>query len=544
VSIRTVNVPDLGSDDAVEVIEVCVQVGDVVEVEQSLLVLESDKASIEVPSPVAGKITAIHAAEGDELKTGSLVCDIEVAGDVEESAEAASEEEKAEEVPAEPTQEVSAPEVKAQASEPTQQTALLPDIGDDAAEVIEILVSAGDQVSEGDTLLVLESDKASMEVPSPYSGTVMSLHCNLGDELASGAKICEMQVNGVAESVPAVDEHTKVDDTIMQAQESASADPEPVQELSRVSTAAPVSPAAQVYAGPAVRKLAREFGIDLAKVHGSGPKNRILKEDLHAYVQKALSEEKTGGVSSGTGIPPIPAVDFASFGEIDMQPLSRLDKVTAANMSRSWLNVPHVTQFDDANITELEAFRATLKPEMERKGVKLSPLPFLMKAVAVALQRHPKLGGSLHSDGEHYVYKKYIHIGMAVDTPAGLVVPVIRDVDKKTVWEIGAEVLELAAKAKARKLKPADMQGGCFTISSLGNIGGTGFTPIVNAPEVAILGVSRASMKPVYKDGEFVPAKMLPLSLSYDHRAINGGDAGRFMTELCALLADIRLQLL
>lgn len=536
-SIRTVNVPDLGSDDAVEVIEVCIQPGDMVEVEQSLLVLESDKASIEVPCPVAGKIVAIHAAEGDELKSGSLVCDIEVAADASMTETA-----DADPVPEAKAAAVAAdaiPEPKAVTAS-AQQTVLLPDIGEDAAEIIEILVGVGDSVDEGDTLLVLESDKASMEVPSPYAGSILALHCALGDDLSTGAKICEMQLQMVeaasveAAEVPAADK----------PEAAEAAKPSEAPALSKVSTAAPVSPAAQVYAGPAVRKLAREFGIDLLKVQGSGPKQRILKEDLHAYTQKALSESSTAGLGSGTGIPPIPAVDFASFGEVDLQPLTRLDKLTSANMARSWLNVPHVTQFDDADISELEAFRGSLKPEMERRGVKLSPLPFLIKACAVALQRHPKLGGSLHSDGEHYVFKKYVHIGMAVDTPAGLVVPVIRDADKKSIWEIGAEVLELAAKAKNRKLKPADMQGGCFTISSLGNIGGTGFTPIVNAPEVAILGVSRAAMKPVYKAGEFVPAKMLPLSLSYDHRAINGGDAGRFMTELCALLADIRLQLL
>ena len=293
-----------------------------------------------------------------------------------------------------------------------------------------------------------------------------------------------------------------------------------------------------MYAGPAVRKLAREMGIDLSKVNGSGPRNRIQKDDIKSFVRDLI--EKRGGTIGGSGIPAVPDIDYTQFGAIDIQPLSKLHKLTAANMHRSWLNVPHVTQFDDADISELEEFRAALKVESEKRGVKITPLPFLLKACALALKEHPKFNASLQSDGEHIVYKKYVHIGMAVDTPVGLVVPVIRDVDRKSIWELAAESAALAQQAKERKLKPADMQGGCFTISSLGGIGGLGFTPIINTPEVAILGVSRLTVKPVWDGNAFVPRKMLPLSLSYDHRAVNGADAGRFFTYLNELLADIR----
>jgi pyruvate dehydrogenase E2 component (dihydrolipoamide acetyltransferase) len=285
--------------------------------------------------------------------------------------------------------------------------------------------------------------------------------------------------------------------------------------------------------------LAREFGLDLALVGGSGPRGRIVKEDLQEFVKKSLSGA-VPAVTSGSGIPPIPEVDFAAFGPVEIEPVSKMGKIIAANMQRNWLNVPHVTQFDDADITDLEAFRADMKAEGEKRGVKLTPLPFMLKACAVALRDNPKFRSSLSADGQSLVYKQYIHIGMAVDTPAGLLVPVIRDVDRKTVWELAEEVVAIAGKARDRKLTPAEMKGATFTISSLGNIGGRGFTPIVNAPEVGILGVSKASIQPVWDGVEFQPRKMLPLALSYDHRVINGGDAGRFLTQLVALLSDIR----
>jgi pyruvate dehydrogenase E2 component (dihydrolipoamide acetyltransferase) len=316
----------------------------------------------------------------------------------------------------------------------------------------------------------------------------------------------------------------------------------PVPPASKEAAAAPDSKGKGVYAGPAVRRLAREFGVPLGSVKSSGPRGRILKEDLHQYVSRALAAPGEG--SGGAGIPVIPDVDFSAFGPVDVVERSKIDKITATNMQRNWLNVPHVTQFDDADITEMEAFRKSLKAEAEKRGSRLTPLPFLLKACAVALKRNEKINSSLSDGGSTLTYKRYVHIGMAVDTPAGLVVPVIRDVDQKTLWELADEVIELAGKARDRKLKPADMQGGGFTVSSLGSIGGRGFTPIVNAPEVAILGVSRANTQPVWDGQSFQPRLQLPLALSYDHRVVNGGDAGRFLTELCQLLGDIRNLLL
>lgn len=543
-TVETIKIPDLGGGDGVEVIEVCVAEGDRVEAEDSLLVLESDKASMEVPAPKSGTVVSIKLSVGDSVGEGDVILELEVDGDA--AAAAPADIEPAAVEPADVTAaEPAAPaevEVPAAAGGQRSETVKVPDIGGgEGVEVIELCVAEGDEVAEGDSLVVLESDKASMEVPAPFAGVITALLINVGDAASEGTAIVEMQVVGAAQaSQPAAESPV----------EAASPAPEPQQAESKpavpaAAAAAPQPPSAAakgVYAGPAVRKLAREFGLDLARVTGSGPRGRIVKEDLHAFV-KALSAAPAAA-ADGAAIPPIPEVDFAKFGEIEVQPLSKLHKLTAANMHRSWLNLPHVTQFDDADITELEAFRAEMKKEAERRGVKLTPLPFLLKAAAAALRANPKFNASLSADGQNMVYKHYVHIGMAVDTPAGLVVPVIRDVDKKSLWQLAAETAELAQRAKERKLKPADMQGGCFTISSLGGIGGTGFTPIINAPEVAILGVSKLAVKPVWDGSAFQPRKMLPLSLSYDHRAINGADAGKFFTELGQLLADIRRLLL
>ncbi len=543
-TVETIKIPDLGGGDGVEVIEVCVAEGDRVEAEDSLLVLESDKASMEVPAPKSGTVVSIKLSVGDSVGEGDVILELEVDGDA--AAAAPADIEPAAVEPADVTAaEPAAPaevEVPAAAGGQRSETVKVPDIGGgEGVEVIELCVAEGDEVAEGDSLVVLESDKASMEVPAPFAGVITALLINVGDAASEGTAIVEMQVVGAAQaSQPAAEPPV----------EAASPEPEPQQAESKpavpaAAAAAPQPPSAAakgVYAGPAVRKLAREFGLDLARVTGSGPRGRIVKEDLHAFV-KALSAAPAAA-ADGAAIPPIPEVDFAKFGEIEVQPLSKLHKLTAANMHRSWLNLPHVTQFDDADITELEAFRAEMKKEAERRGVKLTPLPFLLKAAAAALRANPKFNASLSADGQNMVYKHYVHIGMAVDTPAGLVVPVIRDVDKKSLWQLAAETAELAQRAKERKLKPADMQGGCFTISSLGGIGGTGFTPIINAPEVAILGVSKLAVKPVWDGSAFQPRKMLPLSLSYDHRAINGADAGKFFTELGQLLADIRRLLL
>lgn len=543
---ETIKVPDLGGATDVEVVEISVAAGDNVAVDDTLLVLESDKASMEIPSPVEGAIVSLLVKEGDTLSEGDAIAEIDVAGGA--PAEPATEVEQAD---VEPPAAEAAPEPEPApeaAPTPAAQAESLeipvPDLGGgDQVEVIEVCVAVGDTIAEGDSLVVLESDKASMEVPSSHGGVVEAIAVSVGDQVGEGAALITLKAS-VVDSAAAVENTTPapvpaaVAAAPSPAAESKSAQPEPVKTTQAQPGTAAAPAGAKVYAGPAVRKVAREFGVELTAVKGSGPKGRILKEDVQDFVKSAL--QKPSGATSGAGIPAIPEVDFSKFGPVRVEKLSRINKVTAENMHRSWLNVPHVTQYDDVDITELEDFRKAMKEEAAAQGAKLTPLPFLLKAAVYALQKNPAFNASLSADGESMVFKDYFHIGIAVDTPAGLVVPVLRDVDKKSVYQLAQEAIELATKAKDRKLKPADMQGGCFTISSLGNIGGTGFTPIVNAPEVAILGVSRLDIKPVWNGSEFVPRKMLPLSLSYDHRAINGAVAGRFMTDLGNALADIR----
>ena len=433
----------------------------------------------------------------------------------------------------------------------TRTTLTVPDIGGvEDAEVIEVSVAVGDPIEPEQSLIVLESDKASMEIPATQAGTVLEILVKEGDQLAEGAAILVLETAGDVPT-PAADTPAPAGDAPAPAVDAPAPEvdapapevdtPVPAVDAPAPEVDTPAAPAVGIYAGPAVRKLAREFGVDLSRVTGSGPKGRILKDDIQNHVKQSL---QAGAAATGAGIAAIPEVDFAAFGEVDIQPLDKIGRVTAANMQRSWLNVPHVTQFDEVDVTAMEAFRAEMKAEAEQRGVKLTPLPFLLKACAAALKDNPRLNASLAADGEHLVYKQYVHIGMAVDAPAGLLVPVIRDVDRKSLWELAAEIAELAARAQQRKLKPIEMQGGCFSISSLGNIGGTGFTPIVNAPEVAILGVSRLQLKPVWNGSEFEPRRMLPLSLSYDHRVVNGADGGRFMAQLKQLLNDIRRLLL
>ena len=441
---------------------------------------------------------------------------------------------------------------------PIQQV-IVPDIGGaEGAEVIELLVAVGDQVVLDQSLIVLESDKASMEIPATVAGTVVELLVAEGDQLAEGAAVAMIDVaEQVADAAPtptpgeseatAASDAPSVDDVGAEQKASAvkeapAAKETPVVETVSAASETPVLPvevADEIYAGPAVRKLARELGVQLVRVDGTGPEGRVLKEDLQQFVRKVI-REPVGAVTGGTGIPSVPEIDFSKFGEVEVTPRTKLDKLTATNMHRSWLNVPHVTQFDEADITDLEEFRAGLKAEAEQRSTRITPLPFLLKACALALRDNPKINSSLARGGEDLVHKKYIHIGVAVDTPAGLMVPVIRDVDRKTIWELAHEVAELASRARDRKLLPAEMQGGCFTVSSLGNIGGNGFTPIVNTPEVAILGVSKAAIKPLWNGAEFAPRTMLPVALSYDHRVVNGGDGGRFLTRIVSLLGDIR----
>ena len=542
-----VTVPDIGGAEGAEVIELLVAVGDEIALDQSLIVLESDKASMEIPSSVAGTLVELLVGEGQQLAEGAPIAIIETAG-VEEPAASPEPEipAQAQEQPrTEAAQQEPPPsEPQAAPASSAEQTVAVPDIGtDEAVELIEICVQPGDSVAEGDSLVVLESDKASMEVPAPAAGEVLKLLVGEGDSVRQGDELLVMR--GAAPAAPTPAPASESSSAAAPPEVPAPAQAAAAPPTTQAAVAAPAAPAgtdsaAGVYAGPAVRKLAREFGVDLGLVTGSGPRGRVLKEDLQQFVQQSLRGQSAAGAAQGGALPQIPEVDFSAFGEVEVTERSKLDKLTAANMQRSWLNVPHVTQFDEADITELEAFRASLKAEAEQRGTRLTPMPFLLKACAVALRDNPKFCTSLAAAGEQLVYKKYLHIGMAVDTPAGLVVPVIRDVDQKTIWQLAEEVLSLSAKARERKLTPGEMQGGCFTISSLGNIGGNGFTPIVNAPEVGILGVSRASMRPVWDGQAFVPRKMLPLALSYDHRVINGGDGGRFFARLLALLGDIR----
>ncbi|HSB94947.1 MAG TPA: dihydrolipoyllysine-residue acetyltransferase [Spongiibacteraceae bacterium] len=540
-------VPDIGGAEEVEVIEISVAPGATVKQEDALIVLESDKASMEVPSPYAGKVIDIQLKVGDKVSAGKTILTLEVA---DEKAAPAKPEKAAAEKPAaaakssavEPvsTKKAAAPQPSAAPTESSIETIVVPDIGGaDNVDVIEVNIKVGSVLSEGDTMIVLESDKASMEVPAPKAGIVRAVKIKEGDKVGIGAAILDLEVAAVstakapqapvaASAAPTVSAAVTVDETAPAAAANTAATPK--SDTRKAD--------GEVYAGPAVRKLAREMGIGLSNIPGSGPKGRVQKEDIKNFVRQLM--ENRGSNAAGSAIPPLPDIDFTQFGAIDIQPLSKLHKITALNMHRSWVNLPHVTQFDDADITELETFRESLKAEAERRGIKVSPLPFLIKACAIALKAHPKFNASLLNDGERIAFKKYVHIGLAVDTPNGLVVPVLRDVDRKSVWELATESAELAQKAKDRKLKPSDMQGGCFTISSLGSIGGTGFTPIINAPEVAILGVSKLAVKPMWNGKEFAPRKMLPLSLSYDHRAVNGADAGRFFTYLNELLADIR----
>jgi pyruvate dehydrogenase E2 component (dihydrolipoamide acetyltransferase) len=519
---KKVSVPDIGGATDVEVIEVCVAEGDMVEEGDSIIVLETDKASMDIPSPFTGKIGKISIKVGDTVSEGADVLMI-----MAESSDSAVTEDEA-------PKEEAAPAVAPSVSGGVE-TVNVPDIGGaEGVEVIEVAVSAGDKVAEGDSIIVLETDKASMEIPAPKSGTVKSVSIKVGDKVSEGHAVLELEVEGsVTEAAP-------------QAEKSA---PAVSSQASVVKAAAPVdqsavlsTPSTKVHAGPAVRMLARELGVGLALVRATGPRGRITKEDLHAYVKAAVqkSESTSSGVASGSGLPTVPDQDFSKFGHVDVVKMSKIQRLTAQNMVRNTLVVPQVTQFDKADITDLEGFRKGLKGEMEKQGIKLTPLPFLIKAVAQAMVANPSFNVSLMADGESYVQKGYVHIGIAVDSPVGLVVPVLRDVDKKSVVQIAKEANELIKKALSKQLKPVDMQGGCFTISSLGAIGGTGFTPIVNCPEVGILGVSKADIEPRWNGKEFEPRTMLPLCLSYDHRAVNGGDAGRFMTFLNSLLSDVR----
>lgn len=534
-----IKVPDIGSSDEVEVIEISVKAGDRIEVETTLLVLESDKASMDIPSPVAGVIKAVLISEGDKVTEGTPIFEMEVEG-------AATAPTAKPEVPeaAKAPEPIIAMAEAAPAAPATvgRQEIRVPDIGtSEAVEIVELAASLGDELKVEDALITLETDKASMDVPSPFAGKLVELVVKVGDKVSEGDLIGVIEVAG-AVTAPAASK-PEIVSSLPAATKLAAAVSKP--EAAKLEATAVTS--GKVHAGPAVRMLARELGVDLTQVAGSGPKGRIVKEDLQDFVKRVMQQTKaTSGtaVVGGAGIPPIPLQDFSQFGEVEEKPMGRLLKAGAVNLHRSWLNVPHVTQFDEADITDLEEFRKSVKAEAEKQGARLTPLPFMIKACALALKAFPQFNVSLGGAGDTLIWKQYINIGFAVDTPDGLLVVVVKDADKKSIYDLARESADLAARAQKKQLKGEDMKGGCFTISSLGSIGGTAFTPIVNAPEVAILGVSKASMKPVWDGKAFLPRLMLPLSLSYDHRAINGADAARFTAYLAQQLSDIRKMLL
>ena len=518
---KEVNVPDIGGDE-VEVTEIMVKVGDKVEAEQSLITVEGDKASMEVPAPFAGVVKEIKINTGDKVSTGSLIMVFEVAGAAPAATEA-----KAEAAPAAAPAASGSKEVN------------VPDIGGDEVEVTEVMVKVGDKVAAEQSLITVEGDKASMEVPAPFAGVVKEIKINTGDKVSTGSLIMVFEVEGAAPA-PAAKQEAAAPAPAAAAQKPAAA---PAKAEGKTEFA---ENDAYVHATPLIRRLAREFGVNLAKVKGTGRKGRILREDVQAYVKDAVKRaESAPAAATGGGLPgmlPWPKVDFSKFGEIEEVELGRIQKISGANLSRNWVMIPHVTHFDKTDITEREAFRKQQNDEAAKRklDVKFTPVVFIMKAVAAALEQMPRFNSSLSEDGQKLTLKKYINIGVAVDTPNGLVVPVFKDVNKKSISELSRELMAISKKARDGKLTAGEMQGGCFTISSLGGIGTTHFAPIVNAPEVAILGVSKSAIEPVWNGKEFTPRLMMPMSLSFDHRVIDGADGARFITIINNTLADIR----
>ncbi|MTT52467.1 dihydrolipoyllysine-residue acetyltransferase [Alcanivorax sp. VBW004] len=572
-----IHVPDVGSSDPVDVIEISVKVGDTISAEDTIIVLESDKATVEVPAPQGGKVAAISVKVGDRVKEGDAIMelDAEEANGSDDAVAADDEGDTAKgngagaQGQSKPSKQStkSSTDSSDKAEKPKEltgsrtETVKVPDLGDiDAAEIIEVNVAVGDELDEEQVIVVVESDKASLEIPSPNAGKVESVSVSVGDKVGTGDALITLAVAGGSASAEESErepesekeadaENANKDETGTGKESDTGAQGKPAQKSEPPSSSrgqaadSGASPSTPVHAGPAVRKLARETGVDLSQVRATGPKDRILKDDVHAYVKQRLEGQPAGGAGGGLAVE-LPEIDFSQFGDIERVELNKLRKVSAQNLTRSWLTIPHVTQHDNADITDLEAFRKSQNKRLEREGVKLTMLAFLVTACARALKEYPRFNSSLENSGEALIEKGYINIGIAVDTPNGLVVPVIKDADKKGLKEIALEMGELAEKARNRKLTPADMKGGTFSISSLGGIGGTAFTPIVNWPEVAILGVSRSDMQPVWDGNQFQPRLILPLSLSYDHRVIDGAAAARFTTYLSQLLTDMRQALL
>ncbi|MCW9028165.1 MAG: dihydrolipoyllysine-residue acetyltransferase [Kangiella sp.] len=567
--ITQVKVPDIGDASGVDVIEVLAKVGDTIELEDGLIVLETDKATMEVPSSHAGVVKSIEVKVGDKVSEGDVILSIEASesGSDEDSSEddskdsqsEASKDDADEESKDESKQQASQQETSPQereeddssddedhAGEEKEEPLIVPDIGDASdVDVIEVSVQAGDSIEKDDSLIVLETEKATMEVPSPSAGTIVSMSVKAGDKVSQGDKI------GVIKTVSSKPSKEKKDEQKADSKSDAKSSQDAPKQTAKSSDSPKPAPVSDypvqspqegklVHASPAVRRLAREFGVDLSKVKGTGPKSRVMKEDVQSFIKFELSRPKATASSGAVGTPDLPEIDFTKYGEVEQKSLSRIQKISSVNLHRNWTMIPHVTQHEDADITELDAFRKSMKEEAAKEGVRLTPLAFIMKALVASLKAFPSFNASLANDGENLILKKYYNIGVAVDTPDGLVVPVIRDVDKKSVYELANELGEMSEKARNKKLGAADMQGGCFTISSLGGIGGTSFTPIVNWPDVAILGLSRNQMKPVWNGKEFEPRMMLPMSLSYDHRVIDGAVAARFIVHLSKMLGDIR----
>ena len=548
-SIEQIKLPDVGGEE-VEIIEISVKVGDSIGEDDTIIVVETEKASMDIPAPFAGTIESLIVKAGDKIKEGDLIATLVTTA----SASNETVKEVAIATPAKIVEEVKTEEKTVEVSTASQETTLViedifvPDVGgDEAVDVIEIIASVGDFLNEEDGIITLETEKATMDVPTPISGKLVEILVNAGDKVKTGSLIARIEKTVVA-STP---KEVAKEEVIVKNETPAKVE----SKVETVSVESHVTKTTgKAYASPSIRRLAREYGVDLTLVNGTGPKNRILKDDIRLYIKSVLSNPSCANLTTssntagglGFELAPLKEIDFSKFGEIEVVELSKIQKISGPSLQRNAIIIPHVTQFDEADITELEEFRKeqnTIYSKMN-SDVKISPLVFAVKAVAKALRLHPNFNASLSTDGQSMIFKKYVNVAVAIDTPNGLVVPVIKDADKKGFEEIALELKELSIKAKAGKLTANDMQGACFTISSLGGIGGTAFTPIVNAPEVAILGLSKSEFKPKYNGKEFVPRLMLPLSLSYDHRAIDGADGARFVTTLSSLLGDIRKILL